>query len=86
MAHYYRRTGFHVVALVAWGLWPASLSAQVSSDQPPGQLTAVNANVTAVTGVTVRHPGETAPPGYPGRFGNNPGSGPESFPDHTRTA
>ena len=68
MAHYYRRTGFHVVALVAWGLWPASLSAQVSSDQPPGQLTAVNANVTAVTGVTVRHPGETAPPGYPWAF------------------
>ena len=53
MAHY-RRTGFHLVALMAWGLWPASLSAQVSSYQPPGQLAAVNANATAVTGVTVR--------------------------------
>lgn len=53
MAHC-RRTGFRVIALMACGLWPASLSAQVPSYQPPGQLTVVNANVTAVTGVHVR--------------------------------
>ncbi len=60
MAHY-RRTGFHVVALMAWGLGPASLSAQVSSYQPPGQLMAANANATAVTGVTVREMDNGAP-------------------------